>query len=343
MSKRSDTIRNLFSQQAPALSELSADNTGGELRRAPAGAVRSMRDTFSSIERENESLRAQFADGEHILDIDPKLIDPSPFADRFAVDDDPSFEALKQSIAERGQEIPVLLRPHPREPGRYQTAFGHRRIRVALELGRSVKAIIRPLTDDELVVAQGVENSAREDLSFIERAVFALTLEKAGRSRTIIQQALAIDRAETSKLISVANAVPDDLIRLIGKAPKIGRRRWQEFADALGDEAAVARVRSTTEKSTFATSDSDTRFARALSAATLQERSAVSKSPVIIADGAGKVLAQIRLMERDVKVTLAKSTASAFAEYLAGRLPELFDEFRAFDAQNDGLDERDQT
>lgn len=339
MSKRSDTIRNLFSQQAPTLPALSADNAGSEPRRAPAGAVRSMRDTFSSIERENESLRAQFADGEHILDIDPNLIDPSPFADRFAVDDDPSFEALKQSIAENGQEIPVLLRPHPNNHGRYETAFGHRRIRVALQLGRSVKAVARPLTDDELIVAQGVENSAREDLSFIERAVFALTLEIAGRSRTVIQQALAIDRAETSKLISVAKAVPDEFIRLIGKAPKIGRRRWQEFADALGDKTTIPRVRSTMEKATFAALDSDTRFARALNAATQQERSAVSKSPVVIADEAGQVLAQIRLTERDVKVTLAKSTASAFAGFLAGRLPDLYEEFRAFDVPNgDSMD-----
>ena len=49
-----------------------------------------MKDTFSSIERENEALRAQFTDGEHVIDIDPSLIDPSPFADRFEHDDDAS-------------------------------------------------------------------------------------------------------------------------------------------------------------------------------------------------------------------------------------------------------------
>ena len=84
-------------------------------------------------------------------------------------------------------------------PGRYQTAFGHRRVRVAGLLGRTVKAIVRALSDDELVVAQGLENSAREDLSFIERAVFALRLETSGRSRSIIQQALAKDGSFTGK------------------------------------------------------------------------------------------------------------------------------------------------
>jgi ParB family chromosome partitioning protein len=72
------------------------------------------------------------------------------------------------------------LRAHSTAPGRYQTAFGHRRVRAARVLARPVKAIVRTLSDDELIIAQGVENSAREDLSFIERAVFALRLENAG-------------------------------------------------------------------------------------------------------------------------------------------------------------------
>ena len=45
-----------------------------------------------------------------IAEIDPMLIDPSPLADRFRDHDESSFEALKQSIADRGQEVPVLVR-----------------------------------------------------------------------------------------------------------------------------------------------------------------------------------------------------------------------------------------
>ena len=45
---------------------------------------------------------------------------------------------------------------------------------------------------------------AREDLTFIERAVFAMHLEDAGHDRSVVQEALSIDRAEASKLVSVA-------------------------------------------------------------------------------------------------------------------------------------------
>ena len=331
MSKRTDTIRSLFAQ--PPSPVLSADNNPPEQLRVAAGAVRSIKETFSDIERENEALRARIAEGEHVVEIDAGLIDPSPFADRFNQEDDLSFEALKQSIAERGQEIPILLRAHTVAPGRYQTAFGHRRVRAARALGRPVKAIVRALTDDELIIAQGVENSAREDLSFIERAVFALRLETAGRNRTVIQQALAIDRAEASKLISVAKAVPNDLILAIGKAPKIGRRRWQELAEALQDKAALKRAQAVAALPAFAKVGGDERFSRALSAAKRQEARKRLGHPIIeIRDAAGRALAEVRASERDLKVTLAKGTGNAFAQFLTLRLPELFEEFRSFGA-----------
>ena len=331
MSKRTETIRSLFAQ--PPSPTLSADNMEQEPRRVATGAVRTMKETFSSIERENETLRARIVDGEHIVEIDPALIDPSPFADRFDHDDDSSFDALKQSIAERGQEVPVLLRSHAAAPGRYQAAYGHRRIRAARQLDRPVRAVVRALSDDELIIAQGVENSAREDLSFIERAVFALRLESSGRSRAVIQQALAIDRAEASKLIAVAKAIPNDLVQAIGKAPKIGRRRWQEFADALNDEAALARAQTAAGLPAFASLDSDARFARVLNAANRRETNKTPAAPTLaVKDDAGQVLARVHSTERDVKVTLAKASGTAFAQFLTARLPDLFLEFRSFDA-----------
>lgn len=332
MSKRTDSIRSLFTQ--PPSPVLSADNNQVEPRRVAAGAVRSMKETFSDIERENEALRARLAEGERVVQIDPDLIDPSPFADRFAQEDDASFETLKQSIAERGQEIPVLLRASAADPGRYQTAFGHRRVRAARLLGRTVQAIIRALSDDELVIAQGLENSAREDLSFIERAVFALRLEASGRSRSIIQQALAIDRAEASKLISVAKSVPGDLILSIGRAPKIGRGRWQEFAESLRDGAALKRVHAIATTPAFLKADGDHRFTLALNAAKQQSLGKPPAPEVIeIRDATGQAIAEIRASQRDVKVTVASSTGGAFAQFLTARLPTLFEEFRSFESQ----------
>jgi ParB family chromosome partitioning protein len=331
MSKRSDTIRSLFAQptSAPALS---ADNNIEPTPRVAAGAVRSMRETFSEIERENEDLRARFAGGEQIVEIDADDIDPSPFADRFAQDDESSFEALKLSIAERGQEIPILLRANSAKPGRYEIAYGHRRVRAARALGRPVRAVVRALDDDQLVIAQGIENAAREDLTFIERAVFAARLETSGRSRAVIQQALVIDRAEASKLISVAKAVPEDLIRAIGKAERVGRGRWQELAEALRGPGAIERVLGAAASEGFAKLASEARFARVLSAAKNAKEVVQTKPFVEIRDTAGAVIGQIRASGHELKVTLSKHAGGAFASFLVERFPSLLHEFRASEA-----------
>jgi ParB family chromosome partitioning protein len=131
----------------------------------------------------------------------------------------------------------------------------------------------------------------------------------------------------------VANAVPNDLIGAIGKAPtKIGRGRWQEFAEALQDRSALKRAQAAAALPAFTKAGGDERFARALSAAKRQKTPKPAGGPIIeIKDASGRSFAEVRASERDVKVTLAKQTGSAFAQFLTLRLPELFEEFRSFE------------
>lgn len=327
MSKRTDTIKSLFT--APQSSALSADNMPAALPRVSSGSVRSLKDSFSEVEKENEELRERIASGAVILEIDPSLVDPSPLADRFRDQDDSSFEALKQSIAQRGQEVPILVREHPEAKGRYQSAYGHRRVRATRELGISVKAILRSLTDEALVVAQGLENAPREDLSFIERASFAMHIEDAGHSRSVVQDALSVDRAEASKLLAVARSVPAEVIQAIGKAPKVGRGRWQSFAELIKDSAALKRVRAAIAESKFAERETDARFLAAFSAATRPSRGEPSKEPdeKPVFSVSGEKIAHVRQAERELKLTIGKNVSTTFAAFLVDQLPALFDAF----------------
>ncbi|MCK1333314.1 plasmid partitioning protein RepB [Bradyrhizobium sp. CW9] len=327
MSKRTDTIKSLFT--APQSSALSADNMPAALPRVSSGSVRSLKDSFSEVEKENEELRERIASGAVILEIDPSLVDPSPLADRFRDQDDSSFEALKQSIAQRGQEVPILVREHPEAKGRYQSAYGHRRVRATRELGISVKAILRSLTDEALVVAQGLENAPREDLSFIERASFAMHIEDAGHSRSVVQDALSVDRAEASKLLAVARSVPAEVIQAIGKAPKVGRGRWLSFAELIKDSAALKRVRAAIAESKFAERETDARFLAAFSAATRPSRGQPRKEPDErpVFSVSGDKIAHVRQAERELKLTIDKKVSTTFAAYLVDQLPALFDAF----------------
>ena len=329
MSKRTDAIRSLFTQpQAPALS---ADNSGPEAHRVPSGTVRALKDSFSEIERENDALRVQLSASASIIEIDPNLIDASPVADRFSEATDASFETLKASMAERGQEVPVLVREHPAVAGRFQSAYGHRRIRAAKELGHPVRAIVRQLSDVELVIAQGIENSARQDLSFIERAAFAARLEASGHDRAVIQDALSIDRAEASKLIAVARAIPSDLIAAIGRAPKVGRGRWQALADLCSQAGNLKRVRQSIAKGGFLDLDSDGRFLGVWSSARKPDRNADApgQAALPVKNSAGRAIATARRSGRNLRLSLDKSVDAAFAEFLVNELPALFDTFAA--------------
>lgn len=327
MSKRTDTIRSLFT--APQAETLSADNSHAALPRVSSGSVRSLKDSFSGVERENDDLRRQIESGALVIEVDPTLIDPSPVTDRFKDQDDASFEALKASIQQRGQEIPVLVREHPTTPGRYQSAYGHRRVRAARELGRPVKAVLRKLSDQDLVVAQGVENSAREDLSFIERAVFAMRLEDAGHERSIVQEALSIDRAEASKLLSVARSIPSDLIEAIGRAPKVGRGRWQFLSEAMKSSEAQKRAKAATESPGFSERESDARFLAVLSAASKvadEDKSSASAAQTITAPS-GQQIARVQQAGRELKVILNRATNAGFATFLVEQLPILFETY----------------
>lgn len=327
MNKRTDTIKSLFT--APQSNALSAHNASSALPRVSSGTVRSLKDSFSEVEKENEELRERIASGAMVVEIDPSLIDPSPLADRFRDDDDSSFEALKQSIAQRGQEVPILVRLHPEEKGRYQSAYGHRRVRATRELGIPVKSILRSLSDEALVVAQGLENAPREDLSFIERAIFAMHIEDAGHSRSVVQDALSIDRAEASKLLAVARSVPHDVVQAIGKASKVGRGRWQSFAELVKDAAALKRVRAAIADPKFAAREADARFVASFSAASRPSPKTISRSSEerSVLSTSGDKIARIRQKERELKLVIDKNVPATFAAFLVDQLPALFDAF----------------
>ncbi len=137
------------------------------------GASRSIISTIDELAARADKL----LEGETVVDLDPATVDVSFVQDRLE-DDRDAFETLKAAIREQGQTSPILVRPHPSDAGRYMVVFGHRRLRVASELGRPVRAVVKAISDRDHVIAQGQENSARSDLSFIERARFAKRLSE---------------------------------------------------------------------------------------------------------------------------------------------------------------------
>jgi ParB family chromosome partitioning protein len=166
-----------------------------------------------------------------VQEIETAQIDMAGLRDR--LDEDGGIADLQASIAEYGQQVPVLLRPHPETEGRFQIVYGRRRVAALKALGKPVKALIRDLDDQSLILAQGQENSARRDLSFIERVNFARQMREMGYDRKIICDALHVDKTVISRMMSIADRVPVDVIDAVGAAPSIGRDRWLKIADII--------------------------------------------------------------------------------------------------------------
>jgi ParB family chromosome partitioning protein len=227
-------------------------------RGAPGMLTRSIGDLAAKADAA-KALEARLTSGQVIVELDAAVIDPSFIADRMAQNDE-AYAALRAAISDKGQASPILVRPHPTASGRYQVAFGHRRLRVAAELGRPVRAVVRTLTDEELVLAQGQENSARADLSFIERARFARRLEDMGYAREIIMAALTADKTTLSRMISVTTRIPAAVIDAIGPAPGAGRDRWTDLAARFEQDGKTAACSSLMRSKRFEEADSDARF-----------------------------------------------------------------------------------
>lgn len=325
---RKNLLSDLLSDAKPAAPNAPPTEEG----RAPhptlggRGVVGAMSRSLERLTAESEAARAladRFANGETVLEIDPSLIDASIVPDRMPGTDE-EHEALVESISANGQLVPVLLRPHPSQPTRYQTAYGHRRVRALKALGRPVRAVIRKMTDEELVVAQGKENGERKDLSFIERAIYAVTLEDREFKRDTIGSALSVDKTELSRLISVGRAIPRALIEAIGPAPKTGRRRWMELEALLQGKDAIGDLAPLISSQAFRNKDSDARFLAVCAALAPRPQRA---EPESWTSADGKAVASIDRKTEKTTLAVNEKVAPGFGEFVVGRLGELYVEY----------------
>lgn len=299
----------------------------------PRGAVGALQ---SSLTKLQESA---------VQDIDAALIDDAGIEDRLGIDS-AAQDQLRTSLATYGQQVPVLLRPHPAKQGRYEIVYGRRRLRALRDLGLPVKAMIRQLDDHALIMAQGQENTARQDLSFIEKASFAAQLAAQNYDRQTIAAALSIDLPMVSRMLKVGTAFPLPFLRNIGSAPGIGRDRWMALARALEDNNSTGHVSALMKTPEFGTLTSDARFEAAYKRAT--RATAPPKTaprPRTLRSAAGTALADIRTTSKGVTLNISAASADGFDLWFDSNaealLKELHDRWETKRAEDRGSSNND--
>jgi ParB family transcriptional regulator, chromosome partitioning protein len=290
-----------------------------------------MLDGFREKSDRADHIQRELENGQNIVSLDPALIDPSPIRDR--IDDPNSAEEqeLRESIAEHGQRIAVLVRPHPTMPMRYITVFGHRRIAAIRALGGSVRAVVMALDDEEALVIQGQENNLRKNTSFIERSLYAKRLKDAGMNLTKIAAALGLHRTLIVKQIAVAESIPEDLILAIGPAPDVGRPRWMALVAAIA--SVPKKWRAKVGAPEFSAAPTNERFRIVLESLTVKRDSGAAVPSSSLSDRNGAAYATVRRSAKLVtyaiqnEVKNRRADGLTFAEWMDKRLPELREDF----------------
>jgi ParB family chromosome partitioning protein len=281
------------------------------------------------IQEKGEVLDRLLKDGDHIIDVDPDDVAPSPIPDRFDGSyDNAAIESIVASIKERGQIVPGLIRPHAAGLQSYQIVFGRRRLAAVKALGLKFRAIVRDLSDDQAIVFQGEENTNRNDLSFIEKCAFAFSQEQAGYKRDIICASLSTGKSHVSEMLRIASTVPRETLLAIGAAPDVGRRRWIDFVELFAARADAAAC----IQQALATASPDVeadRFAIALEALeTEAPRSAASHVPQTSEIRAnGFLLATVSYPKSGPRISFTKSVPTSFVDFLNDRMETLHGEF----------------
>lgn len=256
-----------------------------------------------------------------VTEIDTNEIDAGGLEDRLSYENDEDFAALVESIRSHGQQVPILVRPHPEAEGRYQIVYGRRRVMALRHLGLAAKALVRALDDKALVMAQGLENSARRDLSYVEKCNFAHQMRQAGYERPAICEALSVDKTQISRMLQVIDRVGVPLVEHVGSAPGIGRDRWAKLADRVSNmpESKLSELLGVDLSGVNGDARFDAIFNKAAPTANKPQTSA--GQPLV--SKAGGPLGLVTHSPRSTVLTFQKDQAGDFADWLVGQLSDL--------------------
>jgi ParB/RepB/Spo0J family partition protein len=187
-------------------------------------------------------------------------ISPSPFNPRKTFDKD-ELVGLAESIAAIGVEVPLIVRPVKRRSGHFELVDGERRYRAAkIAKLAQVPAIVRELTDAQVLEAMLVVDVQRTDIDDLERAdgIYKLHTDhgvsvediasRIGRSVStvrqlmrlrdlpkVVRQACKDGSLPTSTALAIARVPGTETRERVGRLVVMGSRYWNGKAPTDAD------------------------------------------------------------------------------------------------------------
>lgn len=149
--------------------------------------------------------------GETVQDVKLTLIHPNPYQPRRTFDQ-AALEDLAASIKKSGVFQPVILRQSDPQIARYELIAGERRFRASrLAKQKTIPAIVRNMTDEQMMEIAVLENLQREDLTPLEEAqAYQMLMEK-----------LSLTQAQVAARLGKSRPYIANYLRLLGLPPLI--------------------------------------------------------------------------------------------------------------------------
>lgn len=171
--------------------------------------------------------------------------------------DETALAELAASIASRGVIQPIIVRPHPEGEG-YQLVAGERRWRAAQKARiHEIPALVRDLSDREVMALALIENLQREDLSPVEEArAYHRLSEHEGMIQVDIAKLVDKSRSHVANMMRLMT-LPDRVLDLIEEdkltighvRPLIGRDDALHLAEiAVQEGLSVRDIETLTRK-----------------------------------------------------------------------------------------------
>ncbi|WP_285299390.1 ParB/RepB/Spo0J family partition protein [Lactiplantibacillus plantarum] len=171
---------------------------------------------MASKDKDNKALGrgigALFADvnepasEEAVVDLDLKDIHANPYQPRRTFDQT-ALKELASSIEKSGVFQPIIVRQPDAELNKYEIIAGERRFRASkLAHQTTIPAIVRDVTEEQMMEVAVLENLQREDLTPLEEAAAYNSLMKK----------LKLTQAEVSKRLGKSRPYIANYLRLLG-------------------------------------------------------------------------------------------------------------------------------
>ena len=152
------------------------------------------------------------ATNEEIIEVNIDDLRPNPYQPRKNFDIN-ALQELSESIKTHGVFQPIIIKPSIKG---YEIIAGERRVRASKMAGLSkIPAIVRQLTDDQMMEIALLENLQRENLNALEEALaYKSLIEKLNITQEELSKKVGKSRSHITNILGILR-LPDEVKQMI--------------------------------------------------------------------------------------------------------------------------------